>query len=153
MGIFPFRKKKEFFSPADNEKIVQAIRNAEMRTSGEVRVFVESRCRWVDAIDRASELFFSLKMDKTEQRNAVLVYLAMKDRQVAVYGDQGIHDKVGHAYWNKMVAEMLTGFNSDKYGEGVANCIIQIGQALQREFPYNKSTDKNELPDDIVFGR
>ena len=148
-----FRKKITFFTAEENHLIVKAIHQAEKNTSGEVRVFVESKCRWVDAIDRAKELFFSLKMDKTEQRNAVLVYVAMKDRQLAVFGDAGIHERVGHEYWNKVVSEMLAGFNSNNYAESIAGCVIQIGQALQREFPYNKDTDKNELPDDIVFGR
>lgn len=148
-----FRKKIPFFTNEENHLVVKAIQHAEKNTSGEVRVFIESKCRWVDAIDRAAEVFFSLKMDKTEQRNAVLVYVAMKDRQLAVFGDAGIHEKVGDEYWNKVVAEMLSGFNSNNYAESIANCVTQIGQALQREFPYNKDTDKNELPDEIVFGR
>jgi uncharacterized membrane protein len=148
-----FRKKIPFFTDEESRLVVKAINHAEKNTSGEVRVFVESKCRWVDATDRAAEIFFSLKMDKTEQRNAVLVYVAMKDRQLAVFGDAGIHEKVGVEYWNKVVAEMLSGFNSNNFAESIANCVIQIGQALQREFPYNKDTDKNELPDDIVFGR
>ncbi|MGH2552523.1 MAG: TPM domain-containing protein, partial [Chitinophagaceae bacterium] len=110
-------------------------------------------CSWMDAIDRANEIFFSLKMEKTEQRNAVLVYIAVKDRQLAVFGDKGIHEKVGNEYWNKVVSEMLTTFNKDDYAKGIAECVIQIGDALKTHFPYSNDTDKNELPDEIVFGR
>jgi uncharacterized membrane protein len=92
-------------------------------------------------------------MDRTEQRNAVLVYIAIKDRQLAVFGDEGIHKGVGEEYWNKVVGEMLSGFNNNNYAQSIANCVIQIGDALHREFPYNKDTDKNELPDNIVFGK
>jgi len=92
-------------------------------------------------------------MDKTEQRNAVLIYVALKDRQLAVFGDEGIHQKVGEEYWNKVVGEMLRSFNSNNYGEGISNCAIQIGDALKENFPFDKETDKNELPDEIVFGR
>ena len=148
-----FRKKRSFFSEEETKLIVKAIRHAENQTSGEVRVFVESRCSWMDAIDRAAELFFSLKMDKTEQRNAVVVYVAVKDRQLAVFGDEGIHNKVGAAYWNKVVGEMLASFNTHNYAEGISNCVIQIGDALTTHFPFNRDTDKNELPDEIVFGR
>jgi len=148
-----FRKKKKFFTEEDNQLIVKAIGLAEHQTSGEVRVFIESHCSWVDAIDRAAEIFFSLKMEKTEQRNAVLVYVAIKDRQLAVFGDEGIHHKVGDAYWNKVVGEMLTSFNTNNYAEGISNCVIQIGEALKTHFPFNKDTDINELPDEIVFGR
>jgi uncharacterized membrane protein len=147
------RKKKIFFKDEESKLIVKAIRHAEHQTSGEVRVFVESRCSWMDAIDRAAEIFFLLKMDKTEQRNAVLVYVAVKDRQLAVFGDEGIHNKVGDEYWNKVVGEMLASFNTSNYAEGIGNCVIQIGEALKTHFPFNRDTDKNELPDEIVFGR
>lgn len=152
--MFPlFRKKRSLFSEEDNRIIVKAIRHAEQRTSGEVRVFVESRCSWVDAIDRAAEIFFTLQMEKTEQRNAVLVYIALKDRQLAVFGDEGIHKKVGTEYWHKVVAEMLSTFNKEDYAKGIAECVIQIGETLTTHFPFDRDTDKNELPDTIVFGR
>lgn len=148
-----FKKKMPFFTEEEARLIVRSVKHAEQRTSGEVRVFVESRCRWVDAIDRAAEIFFSLQMEKTENRNAVLIYVAIKDRQLAIFGDEGIHQKVGTAYWNNRVREMLGSFNNRNYAEGVANCAVQIGEALEKNFPYDKGTDKNELPDDIVFGK
>lgn len=148
-----FRRKKSFFPEEGTRLIVKAIRQAEKSTSGEVRVYVESRCPWMDAIDRAAEIFYRLKMDKTEQRNGVLVYVAMKDRQLAVFGDEGIHRIVGTEYWNTRVSEMLSSFNKEDYAQGIAEAVIQIGDALQTHFPYNRDTDKNELPDEIVFGR
>lgn len=148
-----FRKKKEFFNPEEKQRIVDAIKQAEQRTSGEVRVFVESRCKYVDAIDRAAEIFFGLEMQKTEQRNAVLVYIAMKDHQLAVFGDEGIHQKVGNSYWQDKVKKMLRDFDRDDYAEGLRQCVLDIGEALYSHFPYDRQTDKNELPDDIVFGR
>lgn len=148
-----FKKNKQLFPEEDTRLIVKAIRQAEKSTSGEVRVFVENRCSWMDALDRAAELFFGLKMDKTEQRNGVLVYIALKDHQLAVFGDEGIHRKVGSEYWNNRVNEMLSSFNKHDYAKGIAECVIQIGDALQTHFPYERDTDKNELPDEIVFGR
>jgi uncharacterized membrane protein len=76
----------------------------------------------------------------------------MKDHQLAVFGDEGIHQKVGSAYWNGLVKEMISCFNKDNYAEGIASCVLKIGQALKTNFPYQEGTDKNELPDDIVFG-
>ena len=148
-----FKKKMPFFTDEEVRLIVKSVKHAEQRTSGELRVFVESRCRWVDAIDRAAELFFSLQMEKTENRNAVLIYVAVKDRQLAIFGDEGIHQKVGTTFWNNRVREMLGSFNKQNFAEGVANCAVQIGEALEKNFPYDKGTDKNELPDDIVFGK
>ncbi len=148
-----FRRKRNFFSEEETYAIAKAIGDAEQRTSGEVRVYVESRCSYVDAIDRATELFFTLKMENTQQRNAVLVYVALKDRQLAVYGDEGIHQRVGQEYWKRVVNEMILNFNRDNYAEGISTCVRHIGEALQANFPYDKGTDKNELPNDIVFGR
>lgn len=153
MKLFPWLKRKSLFNEEDTRIIVKAIRHAEQRTSGEVRVFVESRCSWLDAMDRASEIFFTLKMEKTELRNAVLIYIALKDRQLAVVGDVGIHQKVGSIYWDKIVKEMLFSFNKADYAKGIAECAIQIGDALTTHFPYDEDTDKNELPDEIVFGK
>src|SRR5690348_5587175 len=99
LKIFPWQKKKAFFSEEENKQLVDAIQKAEQQTSGEVRVYVESKCKYVDALDRAQEIFVSLKMHETELRNATLVYVAVKDRQAAVFGDEGIHQKVGGQYW------------------------------------------------------
>ena len=145
MKLFPWQKPKSLFHEEDTRLIVKAIRHAEQRTSGEVRVFVESRCSWVDAMDRAAEIFFTLKMEQTEQRNAVLVYIALKDHQLAVFGDEGIHKKVGSEYWNRIVQEMLVSFNKENYGKRIAECVIQIGDALTTHFPFERDTDRNEL--------
>lgn len=153
MSLFPWVKKKALFTDEESHMVVKAIRHAEQRTSGEVRVFVESKCKWVDALDRAKEIFFTLKMDKTEQRNAVLVYLAVKDKQFALYGDEGIHQKVGNEYWNNLAADLLSNLKQADLAKGVSECVIRIGEALHTHFPYDRGTDKNELPDEIVFGR
>jgi uncharacterized membrane protein len=151
--MFSLFKKKDFFSAEEQQLIIESIRNAERMTSGEVRVFVESKCSYMDAIDRAAELFFHLEMQKTNDRNAVLVYVAMKDRQLAVFGDEGIHKKVGNEYWNNEVHKMITNFNRENYAAGIREVVKDIGEALTKNFPYNNDTDKNELPDDIVFGK
>lgn len=153
MKLFPWQKNKPLLDEEENRLIVKAIRQAEKRTSGEVRVYVESRCRFMDAIDRAAELFFSLQMEKTEDRNAVLVYVALKDQQLAVFADEGIYKKTGPDYWNNVVKDMLRTFNKQDYATGIAECVIQIGEALTAHFPYDSDTDKNELPDQIVFGK
>ena len=92
-------------------------------------------------------------MYKTDSRNAVLVYVAIKDKQLAVFGDEGIHQKVGNEYWANEVIKMITAFNRDNFAEGIRQCVLNIGEALCTHFPYDKNTDKNELPDDIVFGK
>jgi len=151
--VFGLFKKRPLFSEEEQQQIVEAVRHAEQRTSGEVRIFIESCCRYVDALDRAGEIFFNLKMDQTKDRNAVLLYIAVKDRQLAVFGDEGIHRKVGTAYWNNEVGLLLRNFNKEDYADGIRTCVKDIGEALHQHFPYDKDTDKNELPDNIVFGK
>ena len=149
----PLFRRKEFFTDEEKQTIVDAVRSAEQRTSGEVRVFVESHCRYVNAIDRAVEIFENLQMQRTELRNATLVYVAIRDRQLAVFGDEGIHQKVGNEYWANQVMKMINAFNRDNIAEGIRQCVLNIGEALAMHFPYDRNTDKNELPDDIVFGK
>ena len=153
MSLFSFFKKEDFFTEEEKLQIIEAVRNAEKRTSGEVRVFVESRCSYMDAIDRAKEIFVDLKMNETTDKNAVLVYVAMKDHQLAILGDEGIHNKLGNEYWNTEARKMISKFNKENYADGIKEVVTDIGEALTQHFPYNNDTDKNELPDDIVFGK
>ena len=153
MKLFPWQSDKDFFTAEEKARILEAIRLAEQRTSGEVRLFVESHCRFVDPLDRAKEIFFSLKMDQTAERNASLIYLAVKDHQAAIYGDEGIHQKVGQKYWEDEINKMLLQFKERHLADGLCLVISDIGEALHQHFPYDRDTDKNELPDDIVFGR
>ncbi|MEO5943212.1 MAG: TPM domain-containing protein [Ferruginibacter sp.] len=153
MGIFPFFKKRVFFSAADNAQIVKAIRLAEKQTSGEIRVYVESKNAYVDAIDRAAEVFFKLKMQNTEHRNAVLFYIAMDHQELAIFADEGIYQKAGADYWNNAVKIMTSKFSKENISDGIEECVSMIGETLKEKFPYDAVTDKNELPDDIVFGK
>jgi len=153
MGIFSFLfPAKPFFTDEEQQQIVAAIRAAEKRTSGEIRLFIESKCSYVDALDRAAEIFFGLKMEHTEDRNGVLLYIAVKDKQLAIFGDKGIHEKVGTEFWNKEVRKILSEFSKQHYADGIVTIVTEIGEALVHHFPY-ENEDRNELPDDIVFGR
>jgi uncharacterized membrane protein len=147
-----FGKKRRLMSEEDEAQVVAAIRAAEKSTSGEVRVYVESHCRFVDPVDRAIEVFYGLKMDKTDEHNGVLIYVALKDRQLAVYGDKAIHVKVGKEYWQDAVEQMLQHFNTENHVAGLCQTVAAIGETLKKEFPYQPNDDKNELPDNIVFG-
>lgn len=146
------KKKQSFFSNEDEERMVEAIRSAEKQTSGEIRLFVESKCAYINPVDRAVELFAELQMHQTKDRNGVLLYIAMKDRQLAIYGDDGIHAKLGQAFWEQEIATILSEFHKHHYTDGICKIIGDIGNALKKNFPY-ESDDKNELSDGIVFGK
>jgi uncharacterized membrane protein len=147
--LFP---SKPFLSEEEEQRIVSAIGEAEKNTSGEIRVYMESRCSYLDPVDRAKELFYQLNMHHTDLGNGVLLYLAIKDHQLAIYGGQGIHEKVGTDFWNKEVRQILSEFKVHHYTEGIVHAVGDIGSALQTHFPYDKQ-DKNELPNEIVFGK
>lgn len=149
----PLFRKKNLFTPAQQEAVMEAIREAESLTSGEVRLFIEAKNPMMDPLDRAREIFFRLQMDKTVHRNGVLLYIAHKHRELALFGDEGIHQQLGSEYWNKEVQMMLAHFKKNELTEGVICCIRDIGKALREKFPFMPGEDKNELPDDIIFGR
>ena len=150
--MFSLFKKKEFFSADQKERIVAAIRSMEKQTSGEIRVYVESKNPFVDPVYRAAKIFFKLKMEKTDNRNGVLLYIATKHKELALFGDEGIYKATGADYWNGAVKNMISHFNGDDICEGMVQCIKQVGETLKEKFPYNRTEDKNELPDEIVFG-
>ncbi|WP_298297558.1 TPM domain-containing protein [Hydrotalea sp.] len=152
MGIFSPKKSVAFFSQEEKEHIVAAIQHAERVTSGEIRVYIENTCPNNNPVERAKELFAELHMYETHQRNGVLVYVAVKSRKLAIFGDEGIHVKVGQNFWENAVQKMISHFNAKHFAEGIATIVTQIGNALHTHFPFNRKTNTNELPDDIVFG-
>jgi uncharacterized membrane protein len=153
MSLFSFLfPSKPFLTDAEQQQVMEAISAAEKKTSGEIRVYMESRCSYLDPVNRARELFYQLNMQQTAQGNGVLLYLAIKDHQLAIYGGQGIHEKVGTEFWNKEVRQILSEFKAHHYADGIAHAVADIGSALQTHFPYDNQ-DKNELPDNIIFGK
>lgn len=140
---------KDKLTEAEKGSIIAAIQEAETNTSGEIRVHLENHCR-EEVLDRASEVFATLKMHKTELRNGVLFYLAIKDHKFAILGDSGINQKVPEHFWEEIRDFMVARFKEGKYAEGLSEGIIKAGQQLKNHFPY-KSDDRNELPDDISF--
>ncbi|HVT85579.1 MAG TPA: TPM domain-containing protein [Chitinophagaceae bacterium] len=151
--MFSLFRKNRFFTEEEQQQILQAIQQAEKETSGEIRVFVESKCSYMDALDRAKEIFSRLNMQDTTERNAVLIYVAVKHHQLAIFGDEAIHKKVGNDYWGRLVKQMVHHFHKNNIAEGIRLTIMELGHDLQKHFPHHKYIDKNELPDDIVFGR
>lgn len=152
MGFFSIGKKQRFFSHDEAARIVEAIRAAEKKTSGEIRVFIEKRCKFVNPIDRAAEVFWNLQMDRTVHRNGILIYVASLDHQAAIWADDGIHQSAGGEFWQAEIAKMLAHFRDNAYADGIRLVVDDLGNVLHAYFPYEANTDKNELPDDIVFG-
>ena len=139
------------FDESDRLQILAEIKEAEKNTSGEIRLFIEDDCG-ENVLDRAAFIFKELEMDKTKERNGVLFYLATNSRQFAILGDQGIHSKVEKDFWHAIKHQMQNYFTEGNFLKGLTIGIKMSGDALKKYFPYNKN-DKNELSDDIVFGK
>lgn len=140
---------KDFFSPRQQDAIVEAIRAAEKNTSGEIRLHLESKCKG-NVLDRAVEVFAKLKMHETEQRNGVLFYLATETKDFAVIGDKGINEKVPGNFWDGIKDKTIGQFKAGNFSAGLIEAIAECGIQLKAYFPYN-SNDKNELSDEISF--
>jgi uncharacterized membrane protein len=149
-----FWKKKPMLPAEVQEAVVAAIQQAESHTTGEIRVFMEHHCAFMDALHRAIELFASLGMEQTEERNAILVYVAIKDKQFAIYGDEAIYQKAGGPhFWERAAQILQAALRKGDMANGLVACITELGTALANHFPYDSDVEKNELPDEIVFGK
>ncbi len=140
-----------FLTKEQEKTVIAAIKEAETNTSGEVRVHIEGRCKKDNPIDRAIEVFAELKMHETELRNGVIIYIATKDHKLAIWGDKGIHEKVGQDFWEEEVELMKKYFQADDYESGIRDAVLLVGERLKEHFPY-QTDDINELDDEISYG-
>ena len=138
---------ENFLSIKDEEDIIQAIRDAESKTSGEIRVHIEKNYTG-DAYNHAIEVFHFLKMDNTKFSNAVLIYIAVDKKSFVIYGDKGIHDKVKDAFWNSVKDKIAYHFKTGHFKEGIIEGVKEIGTTLSQYFPW-KYGDYNELENTI----
>ena len=152
------RWAKGVLTDADLDAIVTAVREAEQRTSAEIRVHVEPRVAHgrrrgvTDALERARHVFADLGMHRTAQRSGVLVYLAIEDRKLAVVGDEGIHVHVGDDYWNGVRDRMVERLRAGATRAALIGAVTEVGVTLARFFP-RRPDDVDELPDDVSLGR
>ena len=142
---------EKLFSEEDRKRIINAIVKAEKETSGEIQVHLENHCKG-EVLDRAAQVFETLKMHKTELRNGVLFYLAVQDHKFAILGDAGINKSVPDHFWDDIKEEMLKHFQSRNFTEGLCVGIGMAAEQLKTHFPYDRHGDDNELPDEISFG-
>ncbi len=142
---------ESFFSSEEKEKITAAIREAELNTSGEIRVHLEGELKG-DVLDRAAYVFDRLGMQKTALRNGVLFYLALRSRKFAILGDAGINEKVPANFWDTIKEKMGAQFRQGNFVTGLCEGIVMAGEQLKEHFPH-KQDDVNELSDELSFGK
>lgn len=137
-------------SKKDEQEIVDAITQAELNTSGEIRVHLESGDER-PVLERAKEVFELLQMDQTASKNGVLFYVAIKQKTFAIIGDEGIDKIVKHDFWNSIKDTIISHFKTGEFKTGLIMGILETGTKLQIHFPYQKD-DVNELPNEISKG-
>ena len=140
-----------FFDVRQKVEITTAIQEAELNTSGEIRVHIENELNG-DVLDRAAYIFEKLGVHNTKERNGILFYLAFGSKKYAILGDAGINEKVEDNFWDEIKDEMSKNFNKEDFAEGLITGIILTGEQLKKHFPY-QTDDVNELSDEISFGK
>ena len=144
-------RTREFLSQLDHNCIVGAIREAEAKTSGQIRVYVQRGELAGDPVIEAQEQFQRLGMQATKERNGVLIFVLPRARKLAVLGDEGIHQKCGNEFWQQLVERMRAHFQNENFTDALVEAIGEAGQLLARHFP-KTSAPRNELPDEIIEG-
>lgn len=140
-----------FIRELEHDRIVKAIKEAEAKTSGEIRIFLQRGVFEEDVVARAQKKFLQLGMQKTRLRNAVLILIAPRMQKFAVVGDEGVHQKCGEQFWQELVEKMRQHFLREEFTDALVEAIESVAELLARYFP--KSGDRaNELPDEIVEG-
>ena len=142
-------KASTFFTREQQMQIRGAIKEAEGETSGEIRVHIETSLTG-NVLDRAAWIFNRIGMHATDDRNGVLIYLAVRNKEFAIIGDGGINAKVSENFWDKTKVVIQKHFRQEKYAEGLIEGILMAGNQLKEHFP-RKKDDSNELPDEISF--
>lgn len=141
---------EDFLSKSEEEEIIEAIRQAEDNTSGEIRVHVEAH-DFGNAKKRALEVFHFLKMDNTKLQNGVLIYVAVEDKDFVICGDKGINDVVPKNFWNSTRDIIQAHFKAGNFKQGLVDGVLKAGEQLEKHFPWHH-TDTNELTDKISKG-
>lgn len=143
-------KIEDFLTQSEEQEVIEAIRIAELNTSGEIRVHLEKTSNG-DATNRALELFYTLKMDNTKLQNGVLIYVAIEEKTFVIYGDKGINDVVSNDFWDSTKDVMQSYFKQGNFKQGLVEGIIKSGEQLKKHFPWQDG-DIDELSNEISKG-
>lgn len=144
-------RTKEFLGKLEHDHIVKAIRDAESKTSGEIRVFIQRGKLEADPLIAAQKKFQRLGMHRTPERNAILIFVAPRAHKFAIVGDEAIHRKCGEQLWQRLIDQMRGHFRNEKFSHAIVDAIHEIGDALAAHFP-RRSTTTGALPDEVVEG-
>lgn len=135
--------------PREQKAIVEAVRIAELNTTSELKVHVESHCRAADPYSRAVQLLTELGLHLTEARNGVLIYVALHDRRFAIVGDSGIGEGAHFELWKESNRRMSIAFRRGAFGEGIIEALRELGGRLAKRFPALPGAGRDEVENEI----
>jgi uncharacterized membrane protein len=103
-------ERENFLSKLEHDRILQAIREAESKTSGEIRVFIQ-RGKLKMILSRRTESS-SARYAQDRERNAVLIFCRRVFINSRLLG-QAIHKKCGDEFWQPSWRKMRTHFQNE----------------------------------------
>lgn len=153
LWLKPLLKPSDVFTQEELSGIKKATQDAELLTSGEIKVGIISDCRrGLSPREQALKEFYRLGLDKTRDKTGILILIILQQKKVEILADKGINDKVPEGYWNEAVATIAGGFKEGKAYEGLSRAVITIGELLAKTFP-RKPDDRDEISDEVSLGR
>jgi uncharacterized membrane protein len=146
------RKVIYFLSDEEKAAVHEAVKQCELGSDGEVRVFIESKNAMMDPLDRAKQVFDQYEMENTAQHSSILIYIAYKHKEFAIFGDSTCIEKFPSNFWTQQSNVLRSFFSKQQYVQGIQACLSAINHEFLKHFSPPKQI-KNELPDDIIFGK
>ena len=147
--MFPFLRKFSLAGQINGALVSKAIERVETTTSAEIRVHFTTCPSKLSLLNEAQSIFNQLKMHKTENRNGVLIFLRLRSKEVAVIGDEGIHQKVGTEFWEAVKEEMIQTIKENNINDGIIRGVEVVGRQLSKHFPPS-SENPNELSNEVT---
>lgn len=142
---------ERFLTAAESQRMTEAIARVERGTSAELKLLIVRHC-WGKLHEKARRLFYKHGLDRTAERNAVMILLVTSNREFLIFGDQGIHQHVGLNFWLDVRDAMANEFRAGRVIEGLETGIGRIGEKLAAYFPA-KANHPNELRDEVAYDR
>jgi uncharacterized membrane protein len=140
-----------FLSEFDQQRVIEAIQQAELNSDGEIKIHLEPHCNNLLPLARAKEVFLQLNLQNTKLRSAVLIYIAYTDHQLAILGDVGIHSQVGDSFWQHEIDNLINHFKAGDPAGGLIRVVNDVGEKLTTFFPKSVN-NPDEISNDLSFG-
>ncbi len=142
---------ENFLTREERQKVGLAVGEAEQRTSAEIRIHLEDHIE-EDVLEHAAFIFEELGMHRTADRNGILIYVCVTDRQMAVVGDKAINERVPAGFWDHVIENMRAHFSDQRHAEGLIEAVREVGELAGRSFPRQRN-DQDELSNEVSFSR